>query len=77
MGGLVVLFISFYIGQIDFIWHAFHVPNDLPFRYSFVYSFLFVIIAAYGLRSIKDIKPRYLIATAVMMGLSLLLFIFI
>lgn len=73
LGGLVVLFISFYIGQIDFIWHAFHVPNDLPFRYSFVYSFLFVIIAAYGLRSIKDIKPRYLIATAVMMGLSLLL----
>ena len=42
LGGLVVLFISFYIGQIDFIWHAFHVPNDLPFRYSFVYSFLFV-----------------------------------
>lgn len=45
----------------------------MPFRYSFVYSFLFVIIAAYGLRSIKDIKPRYLLATAVMMGLSLLL----
>ena len=73
LGGLVILFASFYFGQIDFIWHAFHVPNDLPFRYSFVYSFLFVIIAAYGLRSVKDIKSRYLVYTGIVMVLSFIL----
>lgn len=73
LGGLILLFVSFYYGQIDFIWHAFHVPNDLPFRYSFVYSFLFVIIAAYGVRSIKDIKGKDLISTGIIMCLSFLL----
>lgn len=73
LGGLAVLFISFYVGQVDFIWHAFHVPNDLPFRYSFVYSFLFVIIAAYGLRSLKDVKVKYLISTGIIMAISFIL----
>lgn len=70
--GLIILFASFYIGQIDFIWHAFHVPNDLPFRYSFVYSFLFIIIAAYGLKSAKDIKVKYLVITGLMMFISMI-----
>ena len=47
---------AFFIPQLDFIMHAFHVPNDLPYRYSFLYSFVFVTIAAYGLMNIKKMK---------------------
>lgn len=51
-----VLASAFFIPQLDYILHAFHVPNDLPYRYSFLYSFALVIIAAYGLINIKKIK---------------------
>ena len=50
---LVFMLLSFYIAQIDYIWHAFHVPNDLPYRYSFIYSFVLIIIASYVLNTIK------------------------
>jgi len=40
---------SFFYAPLDFIWHAFHVPNDLPYRYSFLYSFVLIIIAAYAI----------------------------
>lgn len=53
---LLVMILSFCIGQIDYIWHGFHVPNDLPFRYSFIYSFILIVISSYGLKCIKDIS---------------------
>ncbi len=53
---LAFLLLSFYIAPIDYIWHAFHVPNDLPYRYSFLYSFILIIISAYTLKDIKDIS---------------------
>ena len=57
---LLFLFSSFIIAPLDFIWHAFHVPNDLPYRYSFIYTFIFTIISAYGIKNIKDIKPIWI-----------------
>lgn len=68
--GLILLFISFYFGQIDFIWHGFHVPNDLPFRYSFVYTFLLIVIAALSIEKIKSLKFRWISITY---GIMLLL----
>ena len=38
----------FFIPQFDFIMHAFHVPNDLPYRYSFIYSFVFLLLGSYA-----------------------------
>lgn len=37
----------------NYIWHAFHFPNDLPYRFSYMYSFL---IAAMGYRTITNLK---------------------
>lgn len=54
---LVFLVISYFWAPLDFVWHAFHVPNDLPYRYSFIYSFILIVIGAYGIKNIKDIKP--------------------
>ena len=53
---LIFLLMSFYIAPLDYVWHAFHVPNDLPYRYSFIYSFILIIICGYSLKNIKDIS---------------------
>lgn len=39
--GLLVFFsLSFILRQLDYIWHGFHFPNSIPFRFSFLYSFV-------------------------------------
>lgn len=53
---LLLLLLSFYVAPLDYIWHAFHVPNDLPYRYSFIYSFILIITNAYALKDIKNIS---------------------
>lgn len=37
---LLILFASFNIDILNFIWHGFHFPNQIPYRFSFVYIFL-------------------------------------
>ncbi len=54
---LLVFFIfSFNNNCMNFIWHAFHFPNDLPYRFSFMYSFIVLIIALKGLKKIKSLR---------------------
>ena len=53
---LGILIASFFYAPLDYIWHAFHVPNDLPYRFSFLYSFTLLIICSYSLLKIKDNK---------------------
>ena len=44
--GLLVFFMcSFIIRQMDYIWHGFHFPNQIPYRFSFLYSFVVVWMA--------------------------------
>ncbi len=45
LGLLVILYFSFSLNIPNYIWHAFHFPNDLPYRQSFIYSFILVVIA--------------------------------
>ena len=37
-----------FVPQLDFIIQAFHVPNDLPYRYSFIYTFIMIILSSYA-----------------------------
>lgn len=46
---------AFFNPILDYIMHALHVPNDLPYRYSFLYSFTLVIMCAYSLKNIREI----------------------
>ncbi len=50
---ILLFYFSFNVNVIDFIWHAFHVPNDLPWRYSFLYVFVLIVIAYYSFINIK------------------------
>jgi len=42
---LLIMFISFDVNILNYIWHAFHFPNDLPYRFSYMYSFILLVIA--------------------------------
>ena len=43
---LLLLFnVSFIIRQLDYIWHGFHFTNMIPYRFSFLYSFVVLYMA--------------------------------
>ncbi|MCR4581682.1 MAG: YfhO family protein [Bacilli bacterium] len=62
---------AFFDPALDYIMHAFHVPNDLPYRYSFLYVFTMMTIASYALINIK--KSPYLLTASVYVFVMLLL----
>ena len=42
---LLFLNVSFIIRQLDYIWHGFHFTNMIPYRFSFLYSFVMLYMA--------------------------------
>lgn len=60
---LIIISLAFFIPQFDFIMHALHVPNDLPYRYSFLYSFILMIICSYSIKNIKGLNPIIVIVS--------------
>ena len=44
--GLLLFFnVSFIIRQLDYIWHGFHFTNMIPYRFSFLHSFVLLYMA--------------------------------
>lgn len=71
---LAFFFVGFNLNQANYILHAFHFPNDLPFRFSFLYSFTLVVMAFKALIYIKDISPKAIIGSALgVMGLAVII----
>ena len=68
---VVFLLVSFDSNYLNFIWHAFHFPNDLPYRFSFMYSFVLIVIAFRVFQHFKAVKIRDIAAV----GLALIVFI--
>jgi len=63
--------ISFIIRQLDYIWHGFHFTNMIPYRFSFLYSFVVLYMAyrAWLLRkdfTVKQILLSGILAAAVL-----------
>lgn len=58
--GLIALTIvlSMYMRTVDLVWHGFQVPNWLPYRYSFTFSFLLLVMAAMAFEKIKGISYK-------------------
>jgi len=66
-GALLLFFnVSFIIRQLDYIWHGFHFTNMIPYRFSFLYSFV-VLYMAYGawVRR-KDFSPKQILTAGVL-----------
>lgn len=53
---LIIMFISLYSSFVNFIWHGFHFPNDLPYRESFIYVFVLIIISYKCIINIKGVS---------------------
>jgi uncharacterized membrane protein YfhO len=52
-GGLFCLLIaSVYIEPLNLFWHGFHAPNMFLFRFSFLFSFLGLLLAGFGLEKV-------------------------
>lgn len=47
-GVLALLAVSFNINYLNFFWHGFHFPNEVPYRFSFVVTFV-ILSAVYDL----------------------------
>lgn len=52
---LLFFLFSFNNNCANYIWHALHFPNDLPYRFSYMYSFIMLIVAFKSFTSIKSL----------------------
>lgn len=55
---LIFLIVSFNINILNFIWHGFHFPNQLPYRFSFVYIFLVLTMAYEGYKALDEFSGK-------------------
>ena len=69
---LAFFIVAFFNPQLDYVLHAFHVPNDLPYRYSYIYIFVLSTIGAYAIVNMKNMPYLLsLIGYLVLMGVLL------
>ncbi|MBQ8503728.1 MAG: YfhO family protein [Clostridia bacterium] len=59
IGLLVVLYFSFNVNIFNYIWHGMHFPNDLPYRQSFIYSFVLLVMAYKTFMRLNEFKARH------------------
>ena len=64
--------ISFVIRQLDYIWHGFHFTNMIPYRFSYLYSFVLLYMAYAAWVNRKHFKAWH-VALAAIAGVSIML----
>jgi uncharacterized membrane protein YfhO len=70
---LLLLFMcSFIIRQLDYIWHGFHFTNQIPYRFSFLFSFV-LLYMAYRAWLVRDELKIWQILTAGGLSVALLM----
>ena len=57
---LAVMYLSLTNRTLNFIWHGFHFPNQIPYRESFLMSFLLVFIGFLTIRRIRSLGIKYI-----------------
>ncbi len=73
-GLLIACFCGFVLNYFNYIWHGFHMPNDLPYRWSFAYSFFLLILAYKAYMHIGEFsKKAYIGAGFALMVLVVLI----
>ncbi len=58
--GLLVFFLlmSLNINYLNFVWHGLHFPNQVPYRFSFLLSFVFITMAYQVYLGMKELDIR-------------------
>lgn len=67
----VLLFLSFDVNVLNFIWHGFHTQNGLPNRFSFIYIAMLLVMAHQALWHLKYLSgKRVLLAALIPLGFT-------
>ena len=69
---LLLFFLASFIFRIlDYVWHGFHFPNMLPYRFSFLFSFVLITMAFRAYTQLRWFKPWHLaVILPVCLGLA-------
>ncbi len=70
---LVFFMCSFLIRQLDYIWHGFHFTNQIPYRFSFLFSFV-MIWMAYRAWMLRESFRIWQLIVAGVLSVTILLF---
>lgn len=62
---LGIMYFSFNVNFLNYIWHGFHYPNDLPYRWSFMYSFILLMMAYKAFTRLGEFTGRQILGTGV------------
>ena len=55
----VIFLVSFSINSVDLVWHGLQTPIWLNYRYSFMFSFIMLIMAYRGFEHFKDMESKF------------------
>lgn len=61
---MLAVFGSMYVSTVDIAWHGFQVPNWLPYRYSYTFSFIMIVMAFRAFENLEGISFKELCLTA-------------
>ena len=64
---MLFMFLSFIIRQLDYVWHGFHFPNMIYYRFSYLVSFVIIVM---GFRAFMYIKKTNFIDALIATALS-------
>ena len=70
---LGILYFSFNVNFLNYIWHGFHYPNDLPYRFSFMYCFVLLVIAYKTLTRLHEFSGRGILGAGLGVMLAIIL----
>lgn len=71
---LAVMYLSLTNRTLNFIWHGMHFPNQIPYRESFIMSFLLVFIGFLTIRRIRSLGVKYITGAVLSSAAFLILY---
>ena len=71
---IFIMYLSFTNRTLNFIWHGLHFPNQIPYRESFLMSFLLVFVAFLTIRRIRSLNLGTIMGSVAAWGAFLVLY---
>lgn len=70
---LGLLYFSFNLNVLNYIWHGFHYPNDLPYRFSFMYCFILLKLAHKAFIRLNEFSGRGILGAGMGVMIAIIL----
>lgn len=68
---LLILFLSLNVNLLDYVWHGFHFPNQVPHRFGFILSFCLAVLALRAMAKMDNMDKWDIIGSGVFTGIFL------